>query len=391
MARFVYKSGSMEGVIFLDFYRQPGETDDQLFERLLKYKSGMTWDEFSAIYSGIIGKTVNSAACRQRYSRMQRASSYDPFRDLQQKKQAFRDERTAWQKQNRDIVRVDVNFEELEAQLRTISGKVFQPVKVRPYKTGKKSMLVLLTDWHIGIEFANSFGHYSTEIAKHRAKTYLQEIYELQKIHKCEACYVMALGDMISGHIHPSVRLENRCGLIEQAKTAVELISNFLTALLKLFQVVTYTGCSGNHSRLIAQKDQNLRDDRLDLLIDWIISQLLQGQERFSYIAPLDTTLTKIDIYGREVVGIHGDYDTFGKPAIQNITSALHRYPWMICTGHMHSPAFSDLDGVKVIQGGSLSGSGDDYTVQKRLCGKPSQTIAIISERGLESLHPVEL
>ena len=362
-------------------------------------KGTLTYRELTHLINRELGTDFNAEAVRKRIEYMRAKPERQGhgedgdsiFRELERKKQVFRDERTAWQKQNRDQARTEANLDALEAQLKTLSGKLFRNVEIPIIRPGKKSMLILLTDWHIGISYDNQFGHYSPEIAAERAKSYLLRIHELQKAHQCEHAYVMALGDMISGHIHPTVRLENREGLIEQTKSAVEIITNFLMALLRMFPAVTYTGCAGNHSRVIAQKDQNLRDDRLDLLIDWMVSKLLQDQERFDYIEPLDATMTALQIYGREIIGVHGDYDSYGKPAIQNITSALHRYPWMICTGHMHTAQYCDTDGVKVIMGGSLSGTGDDYTVQKRLSGRPSQTAALLSERGLESLHPVEL
>ena len=49
------------------------------------------------------------------------------------------------------------------------------------------------------------------------------------------------------------------------------------------------------------------------------------------------------------------------------------------------------VNGVKIIQGGSLPGSGDDYTISKRLCGNPSQTCFIMNNRGIEAHYPVEL
>ena len=44
-----------------------------------------------------------------------------------------------------------------------------------------------------------------------------------------------------------------------------------------------------------------------------------------------------------------------------------------------------------MIRGGSLAGSGDSYTVEKRLSGKPSQMVCVCSEKGVDAYYTVEL
>jgi len=42
-----------------------------------------------------------------------------------------------------------------------------------------------------------------------------------------------------------------------------------------------------------------------------------------------------------------------------------------------------------MIRGGSLAGSGDDYTIEKRLTGKASQLICIADDNGLKAYYPI--
>ena len=44
-----------------------------------------------------------------------------------------------------------------------------------------------------------------------------------------------------------------------------------------------------------------------------------------------------------------------------------------------------------MIRGGSLAGSGDDYTIEKRLSGKPSQMVCVCNKRGVACYYPIEL
>ena len=47
--------------------------------------------------------------------------------------------------------------------------------------------------------------------------------------------------------------------------------------------------------------------------------------------------------------------------------------------------------GHRVVQGGSLAGSGDSHTIEKRLSGKPSQTVCVCNSDGIECVYPVML
>ena len=44
-----------------------------------------------------------------------------------------------------------------------------------------------------------------------------------------------------------------------------------------------------------------------------------------------------------------------------------------------------------MVRGGSLAGSGDAFTIEKRLSGKPSQMVCVCSSAGIEAYYPVEL
>ena len=69
----------------------------------------------------------------------------------------------------------------------------------------------------------------------------------------------------------------------------------------------------------------------------------------------------------------------------------LGNIPYACIMGHRHFPAVTDESGVRIVQGGSLCGAGDDYTIEKRLNGKPSQTVCVCNSDGIECVYPVLL
>jgi hypothetical protein len=44
-----------------------------------------------------------------------------------------------------------------------------------------------------------------------------------------------------------------------------------------------------------------------------------------------------------------------------------------------------------MIRGGSLAGSGDSYTIEKRLSGKASQMVCVCNKNGVVCYYPIEL
>ena len=58
--------------------------------------------------------------------------------------------------------------------------------------------------------------------------------------------------------------------------------------------------------------------------------------------------------------------------------------------GHMHV-ADARFENTGFIRNGSVCGSGDEYTVKKRLFGPPIQVCMVVTETGVEAIYPVKL
>ena len=69
----------------------------------------------------------------------------------------------------------------------------------------------------------------------------------------------------------------------------------------------------------------------------------------------------------------------------------IHEFPEAWFCGHLHTIAVDEVNEVKMIRGGSLAGSGDDYTVEKRLSGKASQLVCLVNNEGMLAYYPIYL
>lgn len=319
----------------------------------------------------------------------------DQRRELEKAKVAFRDERNGWNKQNRIEARVEETLDNLERELREIgksSFKVDNKVKVNK---GDNSLVVMLSDMHTGQTFNNAFGQYDTDILKSRLNQLLNKTIEIGQRHESVMVNVVLLGDQISGNIHNTIQVSNRENVIEQIKIASEVITWFCVELAKNFGFVNIYECAGNHSRIIANKDAAVHDERLDNLITWIIKQMTSHIDTIKVhdddYNRIDSGISVFELYGKEYVAVHGDYDVLNKTGVGNLSMMLGRIPYAIMNGHNHYPMNTDVNGVKVIQGGSFAGTGDSYTIEKRLSGKPNQTVLVCDEDGIDCIYNVEL
>ena len=308
-------------------------------------------------------------------------------------KERFRlnDERTAYNRALRNDARLESRLDMLEKKIVDF-GLINFPTKYQEdANVEENDLLVLLSDLHIGQTFKSFNGEYNTKIAQSRLNQYLNKIIEIKNRYKSDKCYVSLQGDLISNSIHKTIAITNQENVIQQIKLASELITAFIYELSHHFNRVIVTSVSGNHSRL-DKKEDALKDERLDDLVIWYMKAALSNTDNIDIISnKQDATFAEMDIRGKKYINVHGDYDSFSKSGVASLSMMLGYFPYAITFGHLHTCAMSDESGVKIIRGGSLAGSGDDYTIEKRLTGKASQIVCVCTSKGVESYNIVEL
>lgn len=393
----------------MNFNKQEGENERQYIWRTSKaVENGeLSWKEYADKVNAVWRSGESEYRDESAYRKpLQAAKSYyeDVFskmvsseysdeimttkRELERAKIQFRDERNAWQRQNYNSARVEQKLDYLENVIVEQGKQKFCPVYT-PVGFEDNVMVVCLSDLHIGICYDTIWGKYDSDIAYSRLTEYLSNCIEIGKRHKVRDVVVVGLGDEISGNIHKSVQCTNRENVIEQIILASDYISGFISELCNYFNV-GFLNISGNHSRIDTKEDA-IKDERLDCLIGWYVKKSLSHIDNFCYIDSDDNTIGEVEICNHKYWAVHGDYDAFTKLGLANLVLAKGYKPAGIFCGHLHAAAMDDIADVKYIRSGSLCGSGDDYTVQKRLTGKPSQTVAICNEEGIECIYPVTL
>lgn len=399
--------------------RQSNENEEQYIWRIGQLKDSglidMDWDELSEYINKECRNDEDeyrsSSAYRKPYQQAKRfyeAGVFSKFdeddytnklgeqkRELEKAKVAFRDERNDWNKQNRIEARIEEKLDNLERELQTIGKTEFYvPDDIR-YDEGDNSLIVMLADMHTGQTFNSAFGQYNTNILKDRLGQLLEKVIKIGARHNSAMVNVVLLGDQISGNIHSTIQVSNRENVIEQVKIASQLIASFCTDLANVFGFVNVYGVAGNHSRLVTNKELAIHDERLDDLITWIVEQTTMHinniKVHIDAESRIDSGISMFELYGKEYVAVHGDCDVLNKLGVGNLSMMLGKIPYAILNGHNHYPSNCEVNGVKVVQGGSMAGSGDDYTIEKRLSGNPNQTVLVCDEDGIDCIYNVEL
>lgn len=369
-----------------------GKNDLDWSEIIAKYNLSMASDTLRKASSTIFGgQFVKEYYAKQYIQKSEDSdSAYDvQLREIRREKQKLFDERAAFNKSNRDIARLQQDLDYLES---LIKDTQYKPFEVIEREDSDKDLIVMLSDLHIGLDVKSNFGEYNSKIAEKMLAKYLSEIKFAINRNRVQNVYVLLIGDLINGNIHPTVQLQNRENVVQQIQKASEMISEFLYSIAQICNKLYVNSVGGNHSRL-SKKDEVLRDERLDDMIIWYLKAKLQNIVNiiFAEDENIDVTIAKNTIRGKVYYTVHGDYDSYSESGINKLVMMTKEIPHAVLMGHLHHNSYDDINDIKIVRSGSFAGTGDDYTISKRITGSPSQVMLVVSSDGIENFIPVNL
>ena len=401
-----------EVVYELDLKKQENENDEQFIWRICRYKdSGLldvNWDDVADIINKELGMEdtpFTEAAFRKPYQQAKRfydagvftESAEDEYlselrlqrQELEKEKVKVRDERNELRRVLREEARKESYVDLIK---RTISESVVEPLLYEAKNieaNNDNDLIVTLFDLHAGMNVDNYFNTFNDDVLRDRIHKYLDKIIEIKNRHKSDnVCVIMS--ELLSGLIHPAIRIENNQNLIEQFVSVCEYISEFLAELSKHFISVSAFMAPGNHSRLTPNKDQSLRNENMDLLaLPYLRAKLQHFDNVVIYDNDIDCMIAMFRIRNQTVFAVHGDKTTMNN-VTDKLTSFVGVRPDIIYMGHMHTNAMATFHDTKVIQAGTLMGGGDGFCLDKMLRNKPEQVVSVISDDGLECNYDVK-
>lgn len=249
--------------------------------------------------------------------------------------------------------------------------------------------LLLVSDWHYGIDFKNHLNTFNPDICRKRVAKLTDETLKRCEENNITALTVLNLSDLIAGRIHTQIRIQSREDVITQVMNVSEILSEMLLKLSEKMSI-RYYDCLDNHSRLEPDKSQSLDLESLARIISFYLRTRLAGHNIQILDNEFSHDIITCNILGHNIVGVHGDFD---KPltALDKITLLTRKSYDLMCAAHLHHFSADEKCGCITIGNGSLMGA-DDYALRLRLFSKPSQTFIVVTpENVCEAIYKINL
>ena len=304
--------------------------------------------------------------------------------ELQKERTKLSDEKSQYRSYIRKIARDEVSADIAYKAAEIVAKQ--KPLYFTPYpysSTGCNEGILLLSDWHYGLEVDSGYNVYNSDIAKQRVSKLCTDVIYQGVIHKVKKLHIFNLGDLISGRIHLTVRLESREDVISQIIGVSELLAEALNKLSENFEIEYYS-CIDNHSRIEPTKDDSLDSESFCRLIDWYLKARLSFNTHVHFNKnDYSEDIIATNILGHDVCAVHGDNDK-PKSVIASLNSFLGKHFDMIAMAHRHHFSADEECETLLICNSSLCGT-DTYSAKLRLRSQPSQTLIIATEENVAS------
>lgn len=386
----------------MNFKRYENENEIAYIFRVCDAKDSIgSWEDVKVIINETLGYNRTSSAYRKMYQSFKRV--YDVHMDkltddqkllaeikeqrqlLEKDMVKIRDERAAYNRAVASAARKESLKDIFKYKL-----EAYEKIEVPEVTLTENGcdMVVHLTDIHAGIWINNYWNEYNTRVMRERLREYAAKVKQIAERHKCETCYVVCGGDLVSGNIHFNLRVENRENVVEQIISVSETISEFIAEIAKCFGKVKVINVAGNHSRATANKDAHVKGENFDELIPFYCKAKLQNCSHIEFVKnEIDESIGKFYVKDKLAYAVHGDKDN-PQTVVQKLTLVTGKQPAYVFAGHRHTNALTTVYDTKVIESGCLSGV-DNFAVDNRLMNKPEQTVAICDKNGLVCTYDI--
>lgn len=307
--------------------------------------------------------------------------------ELEKEKIKMRDQKREMRNTLRQMARLEHLVDYVESATETLEP--FELPVGNKDKINDSEAMVVISDWHLGMNIDSQFNRFNEDVARYRITKLKQKTYEKVIKDDIQRLHIANLGDLIHGAIHVSTRIQSEEDVIQQVIRASEYLKDFIGDFLKLGIDVKYYNVIGNHGRVSPNKqDVAGIEENFEKLILTILDTAFSSQLNYTSFDSKDG-LIETEIKGRKGVLVHGDYDK-GASIVAKLPQLLGYVPDFVIGGHFHRESIMDYGKTTCITNGSLCGS-DDYAIQMRLGGKPSQKYLTFTDEGIEENNTIYL
>ena len=390
-----------------EYLKRTEESITAYWIRLYKNRKnyGLTFAEAGQLMNEVSGTEWNEAKWRREMEGYLKVSEYleeenptgaveDVLNDIEEQKIELQKQQVRMRDQKRElnaIIRRQARLENLEDYFKEVTEN-FEGISLPKTKSNvndKKEAAIVISDWHIGMKFDGRFNTFNHEVAEQRIAKVKDKTLDTVRKENIDTLHIANLGDMISGGIHVSTRVQAEEDVIQQVIRASEYLKQFVKTFLDEGIQVEYYNIIGNHGRYQSNKSEVAGiEENFEKLILTILDTAFSNYSNYNSTGCRDGII-ETEISGQKIILAHGDYDKSTNAALR-LPQLFAYVPNYIITGHIHHNTSKDFGVTEHIVNPSLIGA-DDYATGGRFGGKPGQKLILFNETDIESITTIKL
>lgn len=394
----------------MDYKKQEGESFTKyhirLFERREEYD--LSLDEIADLLNNEYGSDFSESKWRKDYAQYVRWKDFvlsenmedselleaieSKTKEFELAKQQFQDQRREYRAYLRHEGRIDHLMKTMLDSIKEEFNekKPLEWLKPIGMPDVKGALTLLLSDLHKGMVTDNHWNKYDNDIFYKRLNQIAQEVLEYKSLTGVNEIHVFELGDVISGAIHRLTKLAETEDAVASTQKVAEALSELLSVLANEFEHVHYYNVKGNHDRVSARKEEEVRTESFHNFIVWYMEARLVEHKNITFHKnDVDSEIIVANILGRDYFAVHGHLDGLGK-VVQDLTMMVQKFPTAIFMGHQHRNYENEIHSVDLIMNGAFGGT-DDYAKDKRLTSKPHQKLLWLTSEGRKATFYINL
>ena len=319
------------------------------------------------------------------------------YDEIYKEKQKFYDQRRLYNKNLREDARADYLTDELIKAAHSLNE--IKPLPNRACKDwfgpddDDNEAILLLSDWHYGMVASNVYNEYNPEIADRRIAKLRDEVIRKLQLNSVHKLSVFLGGDLIGGSIHTSNRIMSAEVTVVQLMHVCERLAELIANVSLFVDEVRIYSVYGNHARSVSSYEDMIHFDNWERLIPFWLTERFSENPNIVVMDNNAFEMVGFTVKGYNVCGVHGDLDTQKDAALT--LNMLYKKNYgedmdILLSGHLHEHKSNPVLNIECVQSGCLCGV-DEYAKNKRLFNRPSQTLLIIDNDGIDSIHNIML
>lgn len=260
-------------------------------------------------------------------------------------------------------------------------------INTYPKSSGERVGILQISDWHYAEVVNNFMNTYNKDVFNQRIDKLTSDTISYCKLMEVKTLKVLNMGDLMSGNIHVSSRVNSEEDIIEQTMYVSEVLAKMLAKISESIELVELHSVLDNHSRINKNKKEHIEKESFGMFIPWFLETRLSDIKNIKIVQNKidgfeELNIGMVDIFHEKAYFVHGHEDKVAS-VISDLTLMTKSFPIAIFIGHLHQNMEKEMHGIDMIMNPSLIGIGE-YGKSIRKTSKPRQKLTVYENTNSE-------